>query len=65
MFGPKIKLDKALYERAKHVSEVAGYSSVDEFVAHVLERELKAVEGDDETPDDAQVLERLKGLGYL
>lgn len=65
MFGPKIKLDKALYERAKYVSEVAGYSSVDEFVAHVLERELKAVEGDEETPDDAQVLERLKGLGYL
>lgn len=64
MFGPKIKLDKALYERAKHVSEVAGYSSVDEFVAHVLERELDTVAGEDD-PDDEEVLKRLKGLGYL
>lgn len=64
MFGPKIKLDKSLYERARNVSEIAGYASVDEFVAHVLERELKSIEGDADESEE-KVLDRLKGLGYL
>ena len=34
---PSIKLDKQLYEKAKRAAELAGYSSVDEFVVHVLE----------------------------
>ena len=38
--GPKIKLDKDLFERIKKASEVAGYSSVNEFVVHILEKEL-------------------------
>jgi hypothetical protein len=59
---PKIKIDKDLYERAKTVAREAGYASVDEFVAHIMERELTPPGADDQ---DAQVAERLKGLGYI
>ena len=41
MFGDKkISLDKDLWERVKRFAALAGYSSADEFVAHVLEKEL-------------------------
>jgi hypothetical protein len=33
----KIKIDAALYERARRASQAAGYSSVEEFVAHAIE----------------------------
>ena len=62
----KIKLEKDLYERAKKVSEAAGYSSVDEFVAHVVEKELRNISGGDGEPEDEEKLkERLRGLGYI
>ena len=65
MFAPKIKLDKELYERVKRVADLAGYSSVDEFVAHVLEKELTALGGDSDQESEEKILERLQGLGYL
>ena len=37
MFGSKIKLDKALYDRASDAARKVGYSSVDEFVVNLLE----------------------------
>ena len=36
MFEPKIKIERDLYERLKKTAEAAGYSSVDEFVVHLL-----------------------------
>jgi len=63
MFGPKIKLDKGLYEQLKECSEVAGYSSLDEFVQHVLEKEVARIQtGAD---DEETVKKRLEGLGYI
>lgn len=62
MFGPKIKLSKDLYEKVKQLAELSGYSSVDEFVVHVLEKEIIKVNKDD---DEEQVKERLNGLGYI
>jgi metal-responsive CopG/Arc/MetJ family transcriptional regulator len=59
---PKIKIDDALYDRVKKVAETAGYSSPDEFIIHIIERELSQVEAAD---DEKQVLERLRGLGYI
>ncbi len=59
---PKIKIDKDLYEKAKEASEKAGYSSVDEFVTHILE---KIVDSSDTDDNDEDVIERLKGLGYI
>ena len=62
MLGPSIKIDKDLYARVKRCADAAGYSSPKEFVQHALEKELTAIEGDD---SDEQLLEKLKGLGYI
>lgn len=62
MSSAKIKIDKALYERVKAVADKAGYSSADEFITNVLEKELAKLE-DAET--DEQLQERLRGLGYI
>ena len=67
MIGGNVKLDKALLERASKYAKVAGYSSVNEFVAHALENELKKLDdakGDGADTDQA-VLDRLRGLGYI
>ena len=58
----KIKLDNHLYERVKKMSEQAGYASPDEFIVHVLEKELSVLEA---VGTDEDITERLKGLGYL
>lgn len=64
MFGGanKIKLDKDLIDRVKRVSEVAGYASHEEFITHIIERELAHFEGDD---SDEDITEKLRGLGYI
>ena len=62
MFGSGIKLDKALLAKVKRYSDLAGYSSVDEFVTHVIEKELAKLEGSDSEDD---IKKKLKGLGYI
>jgi metal-responsive CopG/Arc/MetJ family transcriptional regulator len=62
MFGPKIKIDKDLLERVKKVAKLSGYSSVDEFVAHVLEKELANV---DDGASEEEIKKKLEGLGYI
>ena len=62
MFGSKIQLDKALLARVKRYAHLAGYSSVDEFVTHVLEKELAKLDGSDSEED---IRKKLKGLGYI
>lgn len=64
MFGNKIKLDKELLERCKEHAEKKGYSSVEEFIAHTLEKELRGKEKVSEENEE-EVSKRLKGLGYL
>ena len=63
MAGAKVKIDKDLYQRAKRVAEIAGYSSTEEFITHLIERELAKLEQSGD-PDD-KVKERLRGLGYI
>lgn len=58
----KINLDPHLYERVKKIAHAAGYASADEFIVHMIEKELAVLES---AEDDAQVTERLKGLGYI
>jgi hypothetical protein len=62
MFSPKIKIDKALWDRLEKCAQIAGYSSVEELVVHILQREAEALEN---LEDDPKVEERLRGLGYL
>ena len=67
MFGGNVKLEKALLERVKKYADAAGYSSVDEFIAHAIEKELAKLDeakGEGAETDPA-VLDRLKGLGYI
>ena len=60
--GNKIKVEKDLLERIKQISEVAGYASHEEFIMHVLEKELAQFEDAD---SDEAIVEKLKGLGYI
>ncbi len=62
MFGTKVKLDKELYQKVKMYADLAGYSSVDEFVSHALEKELSQL---DDTESEEEIKKRLKGLGYI
>jgi hypothetical protein len=60
----KIKIEDGLYERVKKIAEVAGYASADEFIVHMIEKELGKMESAKPEEDQA-VLERLRGLGYI
>jgi metal-responsive CopG/Arc/MetJ family transcriptional regulator len=63
MFGTtKVKLDSALVDKIKKYAEIAGYSSVEEFITHALEKELAKI-GDSD--DEEEIRKRLKGLGYI
>ena len=58
----KIKIDSKLLSRAKKIAEGAGYSSVEEFVTHIVEKELARCESNEV---DEKVADRLRGLGYI
>ncbi len=64
MFGGsnKIKLDKDLLDRVKRVAEVAGYASHEEFIVHIIEKELSHFE---DGASDEDITEKLRGLGYI
>ena len=62
MFGSSVKLDKDLLRRVKRYADYVGYSSVEEFVTHALEKELAVLEDAD---SEEEIRKRLKGLGYI
>jgi metal-responsive CopG/Arc/MetJ family transcriptional regulator len=62
MFGSSIKLDRALLAKVRRYSDLAGYSSVEEFVTHALEKEIAQLEKAD---SEDEIKKRLKGLGYI
>jgi hypothetical protein len=57
-----VKLNKDLCDRARAHAEKLGYSSLEEFVQHLLEREMAKLE---ESSSREEVENKLKGLGYL
>jgi len=62
MFDPSVKFDKETWRRIRLCAAAAKYSSPEEFVRDVVEREvlrIEAAEMSDEMRD------QLKGLGYL
>ncbi len=59
----KVKVDKALLQRATELSKELGYSAVDELVEHLLEKALR--EHDRGKGGKGKVEERLRGLGYI
>lgn len=58
----KVKIDRDLHDKLRKVADVAGYATVDEFVTHILEKEMLHFE---DAKDDKDLRERLKGLGYI
>jgi hypothetical protein len=58
----KVKIDKALYRRLAEVALIGGYSSTEEFVTHILEKEIARFE---DAEDNVQVDKQLRGLGYI
>jgi metal-responsive CopG/Arc/MetJ family transcriptional regulator len=62
MSKAKIKIDKELYQKIEKIAEAAGYSSTDEFIIHLLEKEVAKFEGAD---SEEEIKKRLKGLGYI
>lgn len=62
MFGPSMKLDKALYEKLKEAAESKGYSSMEEYATHILEQAVRDAE---DALSEEEVKKRLQGLSYL
>ncbi len=57
-----VKLNKTICERARRAAATAGYSSLEEFVEHAVEKELADHE---ESQSKEELTRKLKGLGYL
>jgi hypothetical protein len=64
MFGSdtKVKLARPLYERLAAIARTGGYSSTEEFIVHILEKEAAKFDG---AADDEEVRKQLRGLGYI
>jgi len=62
MSNEKIKIDKVLVDKLRKLAELSGYSSVEEFITHVLEREVAKIE---EAGSEEEIKKKLKGLGYI
>ena len=58
----KIKIDKQLYAQLAEAAQRSGYSSTEELIRHVLERE---VAGGDRETDQQKAEQQLRGLGYI
>ncbi|MDQ2775489.1 MAG: hypothetical protein M3Y57_11330 [Acidobacteriota bacterium] len=57
-----VKLSKPLCDRARVLVDRIGYSSLEEFIEHAMERDLVRLE---ETESKEDLIDKLKGLGYL
>ena len=60
---PKVKIEKDLFAKVKKYAELAGYSSVEEFVTHALEKQIAQLETDADSEEE--IKKRLQGLGYI
>lgn len=58
----KVKIEPGLFDRAKRAAETAGYSSVEEFIANCIEKEIQRLKIDEA---EGPVADQLRGLGYI
>ena len=58
----KLKIDSDIYDKLKELSERAGYSSPEEFILHLIEKEVSLL---DEAENNDELKQRLQGLGYI
>ncbi len=57
-----VKLSKPLCDRARVLVEKAGYSSLEEFIEHAMERDMVRLE---QAESKEELIKKLEGLGYL
>jgi len=57
-----VKLNASLCDRAWKLVEKAGYSGLEEFIEHAMERDLARLETSE---SKEELLRKLQGLGYL
>jgi hypothetical protein len=62
MATAKVAIDKTLYGKIKKYAQMSGYSSVEEFITHCLEKEIAKIE---EVESDEEIKKKVKGLGYI
>ncbi|HOP27273.1 MAG TPA: hypothetical protein PLM22_01535 [Candidatus Sabulitectum sp.] len=60
----KMKIDDALKEKLVKVADAGGYSSPEEFILHVLTRELNKLDPASGESEE-NIRKKLEGLGYL
>ncbi len=58
----KLKIEKDLYDKVIKFAEISGYTSPEEFVTHLLEKEIAKIE---EADSEEEIKKKLKGLGYI
>ena len=58
----KVKWDKGRVAKVKRFSDIAVYSSPEEFITHALEKELAKLE---DAVSEEELKKRLQGLGYI
>jgi hypothetical protein len=62
MHVAKVKIDDGLYDRAQRAAKAAGYSSVEEFIADCIEKQIQRLKVEQ---DEDEVSDQLRGLGYV
>ncbi len=60
----KLKFDSATVERIRKISEAGGYSSPEEFLMHIIERELDSMDPD-QGESEEEIRRKMQGLGYI
>ncbi|OPL18533.1 MAG: hypothetical protein AVO35_04165 [Candidatus Aegiribacteria sp. MLS_C] len=60
----KLKLDDVTMDRVRMVAGAGGYSSPEEFVMHVLQRELDSLAPQDAESEE-EIRRKMEGLGYM
>ena len=58
----KVKIEKNLFDKVKKFAEMSGYTSPEEFITHLLEKEIAQIE---EADSEEEIKKKLKGLGYI
>jgi len=58
----KVKIEKTLFDKVKKFAEMSGYTSPEEFITHLLEKEIAKIE---EADSEEEIKKKLKGLGYI
>jgi hypothetical protein len=60
----RIRIDDGFLSRMQKIADAGGYSSVEEFMLHVLGREINRLDSG-ETESEDEIRKKLEGLGYL